>query len=595
MPKPKNILFVYPQIPSNTFWSFKYALGFVGKKSAMPPLPLITLAGLFPDTYNLRLIDMNIEPLQENDIRWADAVFVTAMIVQKKSFEAIVARCNQSGTPVVAGGPFPTSSYLSIRGVDHFVLGEVEDTLGVFLRDLDDGNARHVYPPPPRPDMAVSPTPRFDLLEMNSYSSMAIQYSRGCPFKCEFCDIWTAYGNKPRLKSAHQITSELDSLYQAGWRGPVFIVDDNFIGNKGRLKKELLPALLEWQRAHRNVYRFFTEASINLANDAALLDAMCAAGFNEVFIGIETPSAKGLKETGKTQNLKIDLREAVKIIQQHGIEVMAGFILGFDSDTEEIFDRQVAFIQQTGIPQAMVGLLNAMPGTELYKRLHQEGRIRCESVGNNTHQGTNIVTRMDPDKLQKGYQRVLESIYDSNLKNYFERCNTLLDNMGPSTYLTRDITIKDIAILLRSLCRQPFTIYGYWYLRFVFRNVLKHRRFFAEVIRLAIIGHHFNTITRETRKIESITTILDRSLRDLNQQLQKHQAVFRSNSKETLQNVIALWNQRKQTLADIHKKIDNIHVDFRDDINHKYADVAARMRGLFQAFADDLKPMGIQV
>ncbi|MBW2365649.1 MAG: B12-binding domain-containing radical SAM protein, partial [Deltaproteobacteria bacterium] len=356
----KNILLVYPEVPTNTYWSFKYALKFLKKKSAMPPLGLITLAALFPENYNLRLIDMNIEPLNEKDIQWADAVFVSAMIIQKESLKKVIADCNRLKTPVVSGGPYATSSYQEIDGVDHFVLGEVEDTFKNFLQDLEKGNAKKIYRQPERPDITSTVTPRFDLLDMNAYSSMSIQYSRGCPFKCEFCDIWKVYGNKPRVKSAETVIRELDVLYQSGWEGPVFMVDDNFIGNKKHVKKELLPVIIEWQIKHSHIFRFTTEASINIADDNELLAQMRDAGFNQVFIGIETPSTEALKETGKFQNLKIDMVEAIQTVQEYSIEVMAGFIIGFDTDKEDIFDRQISFIQQTGIPQAMVGLLNAL-------------------------------------------------------------------------------------------------------------------------------------------------------------------------------------------------------------------------------------------
>lgn len=589
-----NILLVYPKIPTNTYWSFKYALRFLKKKSAMPPLGLITLAALFPDNYNLRLIDMNIEALDDKDIQWADAVFVSAMIIQKESLKKVIANCKRLNTPVVAGGPYPTSSYQEIDGIDHFVLGEVEDTFKNFLRDLEKGNAKKLYHKPKHPDITHNITPRFDLLDMDSYSSMSIQYSRGCPFKCEFCDIWKVYGNKPRVKSAETIIRELEMLYLAGWQGPVFIVDDNFIGNKKRVKQELLPAIFDWQKKHNHIYRFTTEASINLADDKELLSGMRDAGFNQVFIGIETPSMEALKETGKYQNLKTDMIKAVHTVQEYSIEVMAGFIIGFDTDKEDIFDRQISFIQQTGIPQAMVGLLTALPGTELSNRMEREGRLLSTPDGNNTHEmATNFITLMDSSTLKEGYKKVLGAIYDSNLKNYFNRCSTLLDSIKKSDHFQREIRFDEIRILFKSLFRQPFTAYGFQYIKFLLRNLLRHRDTIAEAIRFGIIGHHFHTITQETLKIEKVASDLDQSYHYFREQINQYSQSVIGSSREALNNVADLWHQRQKTLKKMRGKINKIHVDFRHDISSKYAEIALKLNQLFQKFEYDLIKNGM--
>ncbi len=495
--KPRRILLVYPEVPRETYWSFKYALSFIHKKSAMPPLGLVTVASYIPASYQVRLVDENIERLTAKDLDWADMVFVSAMIVQKNSFERVVARARAAGKTVVAGGPYPSGSREEISGVDHFILGEAEEMIPEFFADLEKGRAREIYRAAEKPDMAAARIPRFELLRMKSYASMSIQYSRGCPFHCEFCDIWKVYGNRPRLKSAPAVIAELSALYKLGWRGAVFMVDDNFIGNKARVKDELLPALISWQKANRHPFRFFTEASINLADDDALLSAMRDAAFNEVFIGIETPSMEGLTETGKTQNLKCDMSAAVKKIQSYGIEVMAGFILGFDSDTQDIAERQIAFIQKTGIARAMVGLLTALPGTELYQRLEREGRLLSASDGNNTSKAaSNFVTRMDPEDLRRRFCKVLDTIYDENLKNYFERCNMILDNMSHSEVPPRQIHLAELLMAVRSLARQPFTPYGRQYLKFIIRN-LKNPAVFGEAVKFSIVGHHLHTITRQ--------------------------------------------------------------------------------------------------
>lgn len=590
----KNILLVYPEVPGNTYWSFRYALSFVGKKSAMPPLGLITIAALIPDQYQIKLVDMNIEPLQEKDVKWADAVLVSAMIVQHESFGRVVEICNRLNTTVVAGGPYPSSNHEELSGVDHFVIGEAEDTFLGFLEDLHHGTARKIYFPKEFPDITHTVIPRFDLLNIKAYGSMSIQYSRGCPFHCEFCDIWKMLGNKPRLKSAENVIAELDQLFKIGWRGNVFVVDDNFIGNTRRVKKELLPVLIDWQKSHKYIYQFYTEASINLSSDAELMAAMRESGFSQVFIGIETPSDASLKETGKIQNLKTDLKTAVSIIQQNGIEVMGGFILGFDSDTGDIFDQQIDFIQQTGIAKAMVGLLNAVPGTELYKRLDKEGRILGKCMGNNTSSTTtNFKTRMGRQMLREGYRKVLSAIYDSNLKNYFTRCNRLLDRLEHIDHFQRKIYFNDIKAFFKSIFRQPFTPYGFQYVKFVFRNLFRNRKIFGEAIVYAIEGHHFHTITQQTLKADRIALALDETYQHFRSQLEKYSEAIYTNSKEACESIVNLWEDRQQTLGDIRQRIDAIHTDFRGDVIAKYTDISQQIKELFKGFEGDLKQFGI--
>ena len=591
----KNILLVYPEVPKNTFWSFKYALSLAGKKSAMPPLGLITVAALFPRQYHLKLVDMNIEPLTEKDIRWADAVFVSAMIVQKASLQEVIALCNRLNTPIVAGGPYPTSSYKEIQGVDHFVLGEVEDVFMDILADFEKGSAKSVYFAPQHPDLSRSVVPRFDLLKLESYASMAIQYSRGCPFKCEFCDIWAVYGNRSRVKQPAHFLAELDRLYALGWRGSVFIVDDNFIGNKHRVKKELLPSLIQWHKAHDYPFRFFTEASINMADDEMLLSLMRDAGFNDVFIGIETPSADALKETHKTQNLKTDMKQAIRKIQDYGIGVMAGFILGFDNEGDDIFDLQIAFIQDAAIPQAMVGLLTALPGTQLYARLAKEGRLTRVTEGNNTHNmETNFITKMESAKLKEGYKKILATIYDSNLKNYFTRCKTLLDNIGHTPFFQRDIHFNEVKIFFRSIFRQPFTSYGIEYLKFIIRTLLKRPESISEAISLSIAGHHYHTITQETLKAEKVSHALEENYAYVCEQLNAYSAILKNNYREGIKGIAKLWKQKSHLLEDIRKKIDKIHIDFREDISRKHYDMSDKMKILFAAFEKDLVQYGVQ-
>ncbi len=582
----KNILLVYPKVPKNTYWSFHYSMKFIGKKTAMPPLGLITIASFFPENYHLRLVDMNIEELREVDLAWADAVFISAMLIQQESFSEVVERCNRMQIPVIAGGPYVTSSHENIIGVDYYILGEVEDTFQDFLQKFQKGTAPKVNSAKSYPDISNSSPPRFDLLDFDAYCSMSIQYSRGCPFKCEFCDIWSVYGNKPRLKSADSIVRELDCLYSQGWRGALFIVDDNFIGNKQRVKKELLPTLIRWQKAHNHPFRFFTEASVNMAEDDELLVGMKQAGFNEVFIGIESPSEKALQETGKSQNLRTNLQDSIQKIQNRGIEVMAGFIIGFDSDSPEIGLQQIRFIQDSGIPQAMVGLLEALPGTKLYRRLLKEGRILGSSKGNNTHHlQTNFKTRMSSEDLKNIYKRILSNIYDKNLKNYFERCNRLLDNVGESPFFQRRINLPEIKSFFRSITQQPFTRYGFQYIKFILRNAFINRKIFGEAIRFAIIGHHFHTITQETLKVERIISELEKLYQNLKTQLNRQSTIVLANSKETMQNIVELLQKKIKKLDQLSAKVENLNEEFRGDIKIRINEIDQKIKDLVSSIA----------
>jgi radical SAM superfamily enzyme YgiQ (UPF0313 family) len=418
-----NVLLIYPEFPE-TFWSFKHALKFVGKRAALPPLGLLTVAAMLPGDWNPRLIDMNVRRLRDRDLDWADLICVSAMIAQRTSAEAVIARCRAAGKKIVAGGPLFTSEHAQFPEVDHFVLNEAELTLPDFLRDFAAGSARRVYATQAFADVQTTPVPRWHLAELRRYNSMSVQFSRGCPFDCEFCDVTAKFGHRPRTKSAAQITAELDALYACGWRGEVFFVDDNLIGNKRALKTELLPALIAWQRGRRRGLPFYTEASINLADDPELMDLMREAGFDAVFIGIETPSESGLAECNKRQNQGRDLVADVKRIQRAGLQVQGGFIVGFDSDVPSIFQRQVEFIQKSGIVTAMVGLLNALPDTKLHARMKREGRLVGRTTGDNVDGTLNFVPRMPTAQLIEGYKSILRRIYAPG--PYYQRIRTLL-------------------------------------------------------------------------------------------------------------------------------------------------------------------------
>lgn len=495
----KKVLLVYPEIPKKTYWSYFYALSLINKKSISPPLGLLTVAAMLPEHYELKLVDMNVNELKEKDILWADSVFVSAMIVQQHSFSKVIELCNKLERKVIAGGPYVTLCHQDIKGVDCFVLGEIEQGFSTFLKDFDADNLQPIYKNDCWPDLKETVTPRYDLINFKNYSIMSVQYSRGCPYNCEFCDIWKLYGNKPRVKNTQNIIHELDRLYTLGWRGTIFFVDDNFIGNKNSVKLDFLPELIKWQKQLKYPFRFLTQASINIATDEKLLEAMRDAAFNEVFVGIETLSPKSLLEARKYNNMRIDMYKAVQTIHSYGIEVSAGFIFGFDCDTQNSSEQIISFIQQTSIPVAMVGLLIALPGTDLYYRLNSEGRILRESDGDNTHSiSTNFITKMDRNVLSASYLQIIKTIYDRNLKNYFKRCNSFLDSIGFSKFVDRKIGFSEILMFVRSLIKQPFTPYGIQYIKFILRNLVKNRRLFGIAVRFSIIGHHFHKITQES-------------------------------------------------------------------------------------------------
>ena len=431
-----NALLVYPRQPP-TYWGANFALDILGVKSAFPPLGLLTVAAMFPPEYELRVVDMNVNSLEDSDLEWADMVFTSTMIVQRTSLEDVIERCKRAGVAVVAGGPHPTTFHDEIEGVTHFVLDEAEEIFPEFLRDLANGTAKAMYREPRKPDVTRTPAPRFDLIDMKSYWSMGVQFSRGCPFDCEFCDIIKLYGQVPRTKTPDQIVEEFDSLYRLGWRGSVFLVDDNFIGNKREAMK-LLPVIAEWQKARGYPFALHTEASVNLARMGKLMDVMVEAGFDTVFLGIETPNPKALLKTKKPQNTnKRDdnyLFNAVRRIQGKGIQVQGGFILGLDGDDESVFDAQIEFIREAGIPVAPIYLLTALKGTDMYERLKREDRLVDVPIGTNATI-LNFRTEMDRRTLIEGYMRVTSTLYDPTLENYLERCLNLLEHLEPVPHL----------------------------------------------------------------------------------------------------------------------------------------------------------------
>ena len=487
-----RVLLINPAFP-DTYWSFRHALSFDGKRSAYPPLGLLTVSALLPRAWERRLVDLEVRRLKGSDIEWADIIFVTAMLVQQESLRRVVARCKARGKRVVLGGPYVSTSTENLPEADHIFIGEAETTLPQFVKDLERGEAKRFYQAAERPPLAVTPVADYGLAELKRYAAMSVQYSRGCPFQCEFCDIIEIYGRVPRTKSNQQMLAEFDELLRLGWRGTVFVVDDNFIGNKRNVKR-LVPELADWQERNGYPFSLLTEASVNLAEDGELLSGMRRAGFRRVFLGIETPVEESLKEAQKTQNMRRSLLDSVKTIQSYGMEVMGGFIVGFDHDPEDIFDRQINFIRESAIPLAMVGLLTALPDTQLWRRLKQEGRLIGESSGNNTSGSLNFVPKMDPARLVEGYRSVLQTIYNSG--EYYGRaleCLKRVSGGGPEqnhySLMNGLLALSRIVVKLGLLDRERRE---FW--RFFHRCITEHREDFAHSMRLAAMGYHFRKL-----------------------------------------------------------------------------------------------------
>jgi radical SAM superfamily enzyme YgiQ (UPF0313 family) len=488
-----NVLFIYPKFPE-TFWSFTYALSFIGKKAAFPPLGLLTVATLLPETWSKRLVDVNVESLTDKDLAWADLAFIGGMTIQRDSAIKIIARCQALNLRTVAGGPLFTSEPEAFAQVDHLVLDEAELTLPRFLSDLQNGQPQKIYRASGFCDLADTPIPSWDMVNMRRYAALNVQFSRGCPFNCDFCNVTALFGHRPRTKTPDQVLAELDRIYAAGWRGSIFFVDDNFIGNKDFLKTHLLPALIQWRKDKKGCV-FFTEASINLADDPDLLDLMVKAGFDSVFIGIESPDEVCLTECHKTQNKNRDLLQSVSTIHRSGLQVMGGFIVGFDSDTPSIFQRQVDFIQKSGIVTAMVGMLQAPPGTRLFDRLQKESRVVDAFTGDNVDGTTNIIPHMGIDRLVDGYRSIMKQIYSP--KNYYRRVRTLLRELK-TPVINQPMDFQRFLSIFRATFRLGFVgkeRYRYWQL--MLWTLARKPKQITVAMTLAIYGYHYRKICEQ--------------------------------------------------------------------------------------------------
>lgn len=491
-----KVLLVYPEFP-RTYWGFQYGLPIAGLRANLPPLGLVTVAALLPQTWEYRLVDRNIEELSDADLAWADVLMTGGMRVQVPSTRMVIARARAMGLRVVVGGPAISTDDTLFPGADVRVCGELEGILDDVLAAIESTETGLLVRSTEYPDIALSPTPRFDLLELPAYGAMSIQYSRGCPYRCEFCDIIQLFGRRPRTKSVPQVLAEMEALHALGHRGSIFYVDDNFIGNQ-RAVKELLPAVTAWQQARSYPFNLSTEASVNLASREPLISGMVDAGFNSVFLGIESPSPEALKEALKNQNLGLGAQEAVEIISRAGLEVMGGFIVGFDTDTPEIFAAQLHLIGNSPIPLAMVGLLMALPETGLWDRLLAEGRLRAEGSGDDGDQfgRPNFEPAMDEEALLLGYRKLLSDLYSAEA--YYGRIHAFLDlcvELPGGGRKARPDEIRTLARIVRKVGIRSPRRRQFW--RLMTRVVRERPQKFAWSLSRAIVGEHMIRYTQE--------------------------------------------------------------------------------------------------
>jgi radical SAM superfamily enzyme YgiQ (UPF0313 family) len=616
----KKILLVYPEIPKATYWSMSKALEFIDKRSGMPPLGLLTVAAMLPETYELRLRDLNVEPLTDEDLGWADSVFVSAMIVQKDSFENVVRRVKAHGLTVVAGGPYPSSFYYDVEGVDHLVIGEAEAVFGAFLEDFEAGCAKKVYARPVREeefaalveyygdeidaslsdgyvDIDKAPLPRFDLIDNRKYyQSMALQTSRGCPVGCEFCDIWRRFGKKARIKSFDTLEKEFNKLAEFGWSGSLFLVDDNFIGHKGRAK-ELLRNIIRWQQEHGYPFDLYTEVTLTLADDDELMSLMRDAGFDFVFVGIETPAEESLVETRKFINTRGTMSEKVAKIQGYGMQVAAGFIIGFDNDPDDIADRMINCIQNLGIPTAMVGLLQALPDTDLGERLRREGRMLTGSTGNNTHEfSLNFATKRPMDEVVRDYKRVLQSIYPLDLKAYFERCSVLRRIYRHNPNLSQRTELVYLKALAKFMWESLFRRYRWNCWKFMITTMFTNPRFFSMAATLSVQGHHFREITRLAFEMEELKEKFAKRLSKVVGKLRRDIETGYVAGGIQVEKYAKLMEKRRMRMNRyVHKRLDAMSRKYGLPVQQAYGDFRERLEIAFAELQMEYGLLGMPV
>ncbi len=486
-----RILLVYPEMP-DTFYALKHFIKVVGKKAAFPPLGLLTISSLLPADWEKKLVDLNVTTLTDAHLQWADYVFLSAMNVQEQSVREILNRCRNNNTKVVAGGPLFTHEHERFDGVDHFILNEAEITLPLFLNDIQRGEAKPIYQTKAFADVTLSPLPDFGLVNMKNYLYAIVQYSRGCPYLCDFCDVTALFGRVPRTKTPEQIIAELEEVNKNGNVQLVLFADDNLIGNKKILKSELLPALIKWRKEKNPSFFFATQLTINLVDDNELMQLLLDAGFRHVFIGIETPAEDSLKGSHKNQNLKRDLLETIHTIHQKGFIISGGFISGFDTDTEASFPNMVQFIQQSGIPLPIVNLLKAPPGTELYERIKREKRLsRAFAFAEGE---TNIVPVMEEVKLFEGFKYIIDHIYVpeysyQRLKTFFKNHRFPDTSVKIRSRFSLSDVISLVQIFIRMGIKQKHRIYFWklfwWTLRY-------NRKFMDKAVFYGIMMYQMN-------------------------------------------------------------------------------------------------------
>jgi radical SAM superfamily enzyme YgiQ (UPF0313 family) len=546
-----NALLVYPKNPV-TFWSFDEALKMIDKKSAFPPLGLLTIAGMMPEQYLLRVVDMNVKPLEDADLNWADIVITSSMIIHWHSLEQIIDRCNKKGVPVLNGGPLPTQYYEEIEGQAVFYLGEAEngfmDVVEQMVANPKSVERAYIDRRGAFQSLVKTPLPRWDLIDFKRYSSMVIQITRGCPESCTFCNIPSLYGKTTRIKSTSRVIQELDALYDAGWRGSIMAVDDNFVGNREQIRETLETDVIPWQKKRGYPFQFNTQASIRVSDDVALLEAMHQAGFDKIFAGIESPVEESLKFMGARKNLQgnTPLLDKVKILQKYGMEVQAGFIMGLDTDPDDIADRMIAFICQAGIPVAMVGILGVLRDTPDYKRYQRLGRL-VEGVKYTGDSGIfsrtlSYVPLVDPEVLLNRHRHVVETLNSAGV--FFERCRTHYTHRERRPISLMPIGMTEIKAFFKSLWHQGFkSHYRKEYWKFMAHVVRHHPRDLGDAVRLAIQGHHLILTTHEALQIDEVKTFMNEALAHLKQFSEGYREAFQRNVSNSA-------SQLMQTLQD---------------------------------------------
>ncbi|HTP28051.1 MAG TPA: B12-binding domain-containing radical SAM protein [Anaeromyxobacteraceae bacterium] len=497
-----------------TYWGFQYALPFIAKDAAFPPLGLATLAAFLPESWELRVRDLHLGSLSERDLCWADAVLVTGTLVQAGSMREVLAQARRLGVPTVVGGPAPTTSPDRFPEATYLFLGETEGRIARLIEALEQPGRVSERILSPRgdawPSMELARVPRFDLLEIHRYASCSIQVSRGCPFNCEFCDIIEIFGRVSRVKRPEQVLRELEALYRLGARGSLFVVDDNFIGNR-KAAARLLSEVAAWQRDHGMPFDMYTEASLDLASDPALVESMVNAGFGSVFVGIESSEPKALREAQKKQNLRLDPAQSVRILSEAGLEVLAGFIVGFDSDDAGTLARQREFVSQLPIPRAMVGILTALPGTQLSRRLERQGRLRADASGDQFDR-PNFETAMPELELVEGYRQLLAALFTPDA--FFKRCQLSLEIAPPPRAPFRGGGLRTLARAVWGIGICGERERRHWFWRLLIRAIRLRWAAVPQAVAFSILGEHFIRYTAE-----EVVPRLDRRIEEIRREL----------------------------------------------------------------------------